>query len=49
VGGELPDLEKRRAGVEERVDALARQQLAALAMPLRAPPRRPCRIGDAAP
>ena len=28
-GGELADLEERRAGVEQAVDALARQQLAA--------------------
>jgi hypothetical protein len=47
VGGELPDLEKRRAGVEERVDALARQQLAALAMPLPRAPRR--RAGSSTP
>ena len=29
VGGELADLEERRAGIEQALDALARQQLAA--------------------
>ena len=33
-GGELADLEERRAGVEQAVDALARQQLAARDVPL---------------
>ncbi|MCY1371943.1 hypothetical protein D9M69_591130 [compost metagenome] len=34
VGGELADFEERRAGVEQTVDAFARQQLAARGMAL---------------
>src|SRR5213075_2649014 len=34
AGGELPDLEERRAGVEQPLDAVARQELAALDMAL---------------
>jgi len=34
VSGELRELEKRRAGIEESADALARQELAARQMPL---------------